>query len=179
VDRVVAGHSCLPRRDSSRCMLGLISFFALILQAKARRSPPSRTPVPRETGDSVQPSSTAGSAMPTDDQMWFAISTAIARNCRRAYRSRESLTVAGVTREDSASRRISTLAAASTLSNQSAKDFDPLKDKTKGHLDHHRHGETCVPRMVQPEWKLTGVRQMNAGTGGLAPPTILQHGLRS
>jgi len=115
-------------------MLGLISFFALILQAQSTKDLLLRTPCARETGDSVNPSSTAGSAMRRDDSMWFGYLNRNRKELSTCLRSANHLP-SPCDKEDSGQRRISTLAAASTLSRSSAEGFDPVKDKTKRSLD--------------------------------------------
>jgi hypothetical protein len=153
-------------------MLGLIS-FALILRAQSTKDLlPPELPVPRETGDSVQPvfdgwqRNADGSI-----SMWFG------------YLNRNRKEIVDVPIGPANNFNIGVDSGQPThfytrrrqysFKINLPKDFDPIKDKDKKVIwTITAHGETCTATgWLQPEWETDdGVRQMNAGGGGLAPP---------
>jgi hypothetical protein len=133
---------------------------------------PPELPVPRETGDSVQPvfdgwqRQADGSVV-----MWFGY---LNRNRKEIVDvpvgPANSFNIGGVTKEDSGQpTHFTTRRHQYVFKVALPKDFD--KDK-KVIWTLTVHGETCTATgWLQPEWETDdGVRQMNAGGGGLAPP---------
>ena len=130
---------------------------------------PPELPVPRETGDSVQPvfdgwQRNAG----RDHRMWFGY----------LNRNRQEIVDVPVGPANqfqhpggsAGSRRTSTRGGINTFSKSSLpKDWDKEK---KLIWTVTAHGETCTATgWLEPEWETDdGVRQMNAGGAGLAPP---------
>ena len=156
-----------------RRRFSIAAFFAASVYAQGVKDQlPPEIPVPRETGDSVQPVFDGWQRQPDGSiVMWFGY---LNRNRKEIVDvpigAANTISIAGVTKADSGQpTHFYTRRRQYSFKIALPKDFD--KDK-KVIWTLTVHGETCTATgWLQPEWETDdGVRQMNAGGGGLAPP---------
>jgi hypothetical protein len=146
----------------------LATCFATLSAQSVKDQLPSELPVPRESGDSVQPVFDGWQRMPDGTiAMWFGY---LNRNRREIV----DIPIGPANRFNIAAdsgqpthfyTRRHQYAFKITLPKDWAPDRKLIWTVTA-------HGETCTATgWLQPEWETDdGVRQMNAGGGGLAPP---------